>query len=297
MPTIGQKLEETRLALGLAVEDVAHETRIHPSMILSIEEDDFSRFPSVAYAKSFIRKYGDYLGIDLAETMETLGGGTALAGDKEWMAEAKRPVRKGRRFHWGRLGRRSASRSGKAGGMPLFLNFILVNLMAALGIFYFLGYNAPTPEKAREEIVRGLGLPLPLAEAPGPEAEGVEANPLKSEDAAATSPDRPAIDLPRDEAPAVAAHAPRPRPTPAIGDDLPATPPPLEDLPAVLKAVPEPQAASLPETADPAATTKRETEAAPLPVEGDVPAASGERPGPPPAPQPVLRAVPVAASE
>ncbi len=294
MPTIGQKLEETRLGLGLTVEDVAHKTRIHPSMILSIEEDDLSRFPSVAYAKSFIRKYGDYLGIDLTEAMETLGGGTSLPGGKEWMAEAAQTARKEHRFRWERFGRRTARRPGAAGRMPLFLNFILATLMAALGIFYFLGYNAPTPEKAREEIVRGLGLPMPFAEAPEPETAEVESHPMKpAAEIPPASPERPAVDLPPDEPPAVVGQPPRPRSVPGVDPaaDMPVQPP-LEDLPALSKAASEAQAAPLPKIPDPAAT-ERQPETAPPVGDGDRPSPSN----PPPAPQPVLRAVPVAVSE
>jgi cytoskeletal protein RodZ len=192
MPTIGQKLEETRLSRGLSVEDVAHATRIHPNMILSIEEDDFSRFPSVAYAKSFIRKYGDHLGLDLSEAMDALNSGVTRFGENEFLIEMKRTIKKDRRFRLERFGKTPRLRPARKRGRPLFLNLILGTLIAAIGIFYFLGYNAPNAQKAKEEIARGLGLPLP---APAPGGEGpIETNPLKSslpaekEPAAATAP-------------------------------------------------------------------------------------------------------------
>ena len=78
MPTIGQKLGKARRSRDLSIEDVAHETRIHPNMILCIEEDDFSHFPSVAYAKSFIRKYSDYLEVDISSEMSALNSGCLL---------------------------------------------------------------------------------------------------------------------------------------------------------------------------------------------------------------------------
>lgn len=178
MPTIGQKLEETRLSRGLSVEDVAHATRIHPNMILSIEEDDFSRFPSVAYAKSFIRKYGDHLGLDLSEAMDALNSGVTRFGENEFLIEMKRTIKKDRRFRLERFGKTPRLRPARKRGRPLFLNLILGTLIAAIGIFYFLGYNAPNAQKAKEEIARGLGLPLP---APAPEGDSpIETNPLKS---------------------------------------------------------------------------------------------------------------------
>ncbi len=290
MPTIGQKLEQTRLDLGLTVEDVAHRTRIHPGMILGIEADDFSRFPSVAYAKSFVRKYGDCLGLDLDEAMKTLGDGTALSGDQEWAARAQQPARKARRFRWPTFGRRASRRSGGPRGASFFLNFILATLMAALGIFYFLGYNAPTPEQAKEDIARGLGLPLPLAATPDPGAEQIERNPLRA-GAEPLPPEDPAIPAPHGGAPAVAgSEPPRPRSVPAIGADAdPPALPPLGDFPAVSKTAPDGQAEPLPEGVDPAAA-RRGTEAESPRADDDEPPASS------PPPQPALRAVPVASS-
>lgn len=185
MPTIGQKLEETRLERRLSVEDVAHATRIHPNLLLSIEADDFSRFPSVAYAKSFIRKYGDHLGLDLAEATEALNSGVTRFGDNEFMSEMKRTIQKDRRFRLERFGRRIRLRPVRKRGHPLFLNLVLGTLIAAIAIFYFLGYNAPSAQKAREEIARGLGLPLPAST---PAEDPVEAHPLRPGPAANPAP-------------------------------------------------------------------------------------------------------------
>ena len=323
MPTIGQKLEDTRLSRGLSIEDVSHETRIHPNMILRIEEDDFSQFPSVAYAKSFIRKYSDHLGVDLSEAMEALNSGVTRLADNELMGEMKKTIKKDRRFRIERFGRAPSRRPEKAGGAPLFLNFVLAALMAALGIFYFLGYNAPTPEKAREDIARGLGLSVPITAEPAAAAENapLEVNPLKPtkpvEAAAAPAPAtptvvaaptpapgtppvypviKPDIDLKFEDTlgqppPAKVDAAPRARETPRmdLADDSLA-PPPLGDLPAAAKSRPEPQAVLRPEGTDPAATTKR----SPEPTPGQ---AAPPKPDSAAAPQGALRAKPVAASE
>jgi cytoskeletal protein RodZ len=163
MPTIGEKLEETRLRHGYTVDDVAHETRIHPNMIIRIEEDDFSQFPSVAYAKSFIRKYSEHLGVDLGDAMETLNAGVMRLGDNELMGEMKKTIHKDRRFRLERTPKALRRRSDKPAGAPLFLNLVLGTLIVSLGLFYFLGYNAPTAQKAKEDIARSLGIELPPA--------------------------------------------------------------------------------------------------------------------------------------
>lgn len=157
MATIGQELGGTRRDKGLTVEDVAHETRIHPTMIRSIEEDDFSMFASVAYAKSFIRNYSEYLGLDLSDAMETLNDSVSISlSENELLDEMKKTIRKDSNFRSGRRPKLFRRRLDKPGGAPIFLNFILAVLIGGLIIFYFLGYNASTPDEAKSGIANGL---------------------------------------------------------------------------------------------------------------------------------------------
>lgn len=157
MATIGQKLAEAREDLGLSVEDAAHETRIHPNMILNIEEDDFSMFPSVSYARSFIRNYSEFLDVDLSQAMEALDRSVSgRLGENELMTEMKKTTRKERRFRLGRSPKTPKRRAEKAGGAPMLLNLLLLLLIGALGLFYYLGYNADTAEEARAEMAKSL---------------------------------------------------------------------------------------------------------------------------------------------
>jgi len=157
MATIGQKLAEAREDLGLSVDDAAHETRIHPNMILNIEEDDFSMFPSVSYARSFIRNYSEFLDVDLSHAMDALDSSvTGRLSENELMTDMKKTIKKERRFRLDRGPKVAKRRVEKAGGTPMFLNLLLLLLIGALGLFYFLGYNANTPEEARAEMAKGL---------------------------------------------------------------------------------------------------------------------------------------------
>lgn len=154
--------------------DVSHETHIHANMIYSIEEDDFSKFASVAYAKSFIRNYAKFLGVDLGSAMEALDASKTLRlGEHELMGEMKKTIKKDRRFRLQRnpLLRR---RITKPGGAPVFLNIILGTLIAAIVMFYFLGYQATSPEETRDEITKGLQKANPFGEGKGAVA-GVDA--------------------------------------------------------------------------------------------------------------------------
>lgn len=167
MPTIGKKLKETRRSRGLSKEDVARATRIHRAVIARMEDDDFSQFPSVTYARSFLRQYGRHLGLDLEEPLAALCAREARFTEDALMTEMKRPLGPRRTFRrslallFARLRRPRLSRRGPT--RPLLLNLLLILLMAAIGLFYLLGFHAPTPEQAREDIARVLGLPRPTA--------------------------------------------------------------------------------------------------------------------------------------
>ncbi|MEM1442156.1 MAG: helix-turn-helix domain-containing protein, partial [Verrucomicrobiota bacterium] len=185
MATIGQRLGEARRNAGLSVADVAHETHIHSNMIYSIEEDDFSNFASVAYAKSFIKNYAEFLDVDLGEAMEALDSSKTLRlGEHELMGEMKKTIKKDRIF---RLQRnpKLRRRLNKPGGAPIFLNIILFSLITAIVVFYFLGYKASSPEEARDEIAKGLQKANPFG---GDETDGAIAG---VQNPAETNPEEP----------------------------------------------------------------------------------------------------------
>jgi cytoskeletal protein RodZ len=199
MVTIGEKLAEARLEAGLSIEDVAHKTHIHPTTIQNIEQDDLSMFPSVTYARSFISKYANFLSVDLSSAMQALNSGfTVRLGENELMDEMKQTIKKDRRFRLERHPKSVRRKLEKPGGAPLFLNFILVALIAALAVFYFLGFNASTPEEAKSEITRGLQKAIPFSEEAAVEPGAVATtindglhlpeNPLKEKPAAETTP-------------------------------------------------------------------------------------------------------------
>lgn len=336
MPTIGQKLGETRREKGLTVNDVAHVTRIHPNMILNIEEDDFSKFPSVAYAKSFLRKYSDYLGVDLSTSMDHLNSGTTVRlSDNELMGEMKKTIKKDSLFRLERRPKGFRRRSEKPGGAPLFLNFILLALILALAIFYFLGYNASSIDEAKSDIATGLNSAIPFAgtaeptkDLPSPVSAPAAAAtpapvatppaaPAQNPSVATTTPApvapgttpqypviKEAVTPPRDEnLPAAIPENPlRPRNTPRmVFAEEPVKPLSAGELPLTGKPTVEPQAALRPEGTDPAAagTTNPASTPAPASTSGSNPAGDTP-PAPAPAPAPAsqpIRAVPVAASE
>ena len=67
---LGKKFQDARLARGLTLDEAARLTKIRPSRLAEIEADDFSQFPSLAYAKGFLLIYGKFLDVDVTPYLE-----------------------------------------------------------------------------------------------------------------------------------------------------------------------------------------------------------------------------------
>jgi uncharacterized membrane protein YdcZ (DUF606 family) len=62
--TIGQKLESARQAKGVSVSEAGRATKILSKFIEAMEADDFGALSAPVYARSFIKMYAQYLGLD-----------------------------------------------------------------------------------------------------------------------------------------------------------------------------------------------------------------------------------------
>jgi cytoskeletal protein RodZ len=67
---LGKKFQDARLARGLTLDEAARLTKIRPSRLAEIEVDDFSQFPSLAYAKGFLQIYGKFLDVDVTPYLD-----------------------------------------------------------------------------------------------------------------------------------------------------------------------------------------------------------------------------------
>ena len=70
MEGLGQKFQKARAARNLTLEEAARMTKIRPSKLAEIEAEDFSQFPSLAYAKGFLLIYGKFLNVDVTPYLE-----------------------------------------------------------------------------------------------------------------------------------------------------------------------------------------------------------------------------------
>jgi cytoskeletal protein RodZ len=67
---LGKRLQEARVARGLTLEEAARLTKIRAARLEEIEAEDFSNFPSLAYAKGFLMIYGKFLNVDVSSHLE-----------------------------------------------------------------------------------------------------------------------------------------------------------------------------------------------------------------------------------
>src|SRR5258708_36173365 len=81
MEGIGEKFQKARIARNLTIEEAARMTKIRPGKLAEIEAEDFSHFPSLAYAKGFLLIYGKFLDVDVTPYLETFETSSQLTVD------------------------------------------------------------------------------------------------------------------------------------------------------------------------------------------------------------------------
>jgi cytoskeletal protein RodZ len=64
MPTLGEELQQARLARKLTIKQVVLATRVRAHYLEAMEADDFSALPSAVQARGFLRLYAEFLGLD-----------------------------------------------------------------------------------------------------------------------------------------------------------------------------------------------------------------------------------------
>src|SRR5438270_848937 len=92
MEGLGKKLQEARLARGLTLEEAGRMTKIRPAQLQEIENEDFSQFPSLTYAKGFLLIYGKFLDVDVSPYLEAFETSESLTTDGyAYLQEAPEP--------------------------------------------------------------------------------------------------------------------------------------------------------------------------------------------------------------
>jgi cytoskeleton protein RodZ len=190
MEPLGKKLQQARLAKSISLEEASRVTKIRPSRIEEIEAEDFSSFPSLAYAKGFLLIYGKFLEVDVTPYLEafetsnrvTVDGYSYLQGDGG--GAAKSPI----------VHRQPAKRPA------LFPFFIAVGVLVVglylMKLFLDIQRITPPDRRAPGAAVAASATPGPATPAPGnivaPRAIPVEGTPPDEAAMAASSTPLPA---------------------------------------------------------------------------------------------------------
>lgn len=67
--TLGEKLRQAREARDISISEVAEQTRISPSYLESIENDDYRPLPGGIFNKGFVKSYAKAVGVDETEAL------------------------------------------------------------------------------------------------------------------------------------------------------------------------------------------------------------------------------------
>ncbi len=88
---LGKKFQEARLARNLTIDEAARMTKIRPARLAEIEADDFSQFPSLAYAKGFLLIYGKFLDVDVTPYLDAFEDSESMTVDGYSYLQENRP--------------------------------------------------------------------------------------------------------------------------------------------------------------------------------------------------------------
>jgi cytoskeleton protein RodZ len=145
---LGKKFQEARLARNLTLDEAARMTKIRPHRLAEIEADDFSKFPSLAYAKGFLLIYGKFLDVDVTPYLDAFEDSESVNVDGySYLQENERakPVS-------APVVRRRPAASGGGGSnrvspMPLIVG-VVVLVVGFLGMKFFLNVQRLAPGRA-----------------------------------------------------------------------------------------------------------------------------------------------------
>jgi cytoskeletal protein RodZ len=201
---LGKKFQEARLARGLTLDEAARLTKIRPSRLAEIEAEDFSQFPSLAYAKGFLLIYGKFLDIDVTPYLEAFEGSENVTVDGYSYLQETVPPKPSRPP----IVRRTSSERRSAmplviGAVVLIVGFFLMKLI--LNIQRIAPHRPPSTAQAqppqtpaaRTQVAASPGSApaTAISPAPAPRAESSPSKVAAVPSVAPTPPTRPAAPI------------------------------------------------------------------------------------------------------
>src|SRR5829696_10491917 len=135
MPGIGDRLREARMRQKIDIADVEAATKIRAKYLRALENEEFGLLPGSTFAKTFLRTYADYLGLDAQLLVEE------YRVQHEPRGEEVAPI--GATAAGGRGARRGGGGRAPVGppGPAVVFGAIFVLLLAVILVLGFTGEN------------------------------------------------------------------------------------------------------------------------------------------------------------
>ena len=217
MEPLGKKLQEARLARKITLEEASRITKIRTSRIQEIEQEDFSSFANLAYAKGFLLIYGKFLDVDVTPYLDAFEISDRVTVDGYSYLQDSGPTAPPP------IVRRQSRKS------PRLLPFVIAVAVLVIGLYlvkFFLNLqritpphgNAPSPVAAVASATPGSITPTP-GNIVAPRAEPVDGPPASEAGVTPVSTPLPAA-TPAPSEPEVR------RAQPVRPEDLAPSPPP-----------------------------------------------------------------------
>ena len=172
---LGKKFQEARRARNLSLDEAARMTKIRPARLAEIESDDFSQFPSLAYAKGFLVIYGKFLDVDVTPYLDAFEDSERVTVDGySYLQDGPPPKPVGAPVVHRRASRSSGDRVSP---MPLIFG-IVVLVVGFLGMKLVMNLQRLAPGHAQTTAqVSPSASPLPSSTASPAASESVASAP------------------------------------------------------------------------------------------------------------------------
>jgi len=235
---LGKKFQDARLARGLTLDEAARLTKIRPSRLAEIEADDFSQFPSLAYAKGFLQIYGKFLDVDVTPYLDVFETSQQVTVDGYSYLQDQ-PAPKPRRVRPTRapVVRRNRVRGDRTSPWPILIavGVIIIGFMLMRLVLKINQLSSSSHQM--------VGVPQPTApQAPPAQAQSTQPPPTQAPVAQAPPAQTPAVSV-----------AP---PPPAVVEVPKKSPPVATAAPSLAPSTPSPAAvADVPKKAAPPVAT------------------------------------------
>lgn len=137
LETAGTKLRRRRILRQLELRDAARQTRINADRLADLEADEYSNFPNLAYAKSFLRSYARFLDVDLRTYIDAFED-TSTFGLDDYQYLSEKPVGV---YRVQRRSQQQRAPKVRRSSLVMTASFAGICVLLLLGWFFFVTYQ------------------------------------------------------------------------------------------------------------------------------------------------------------